>query len=253
MTLDLAGCVVPLLFAALLVGAPAAEAGEFSVNPLRITLDQRNKAAEVVIRNDDAAPLRMQVQAIGWSQDGDGQDHYAPLEGLLYFPRVLEIPPGEARVVRVGVRATPVTREEAYRLFLEELPPATLPAVVPGASLRVLLRVGVAVFVEPVSRTTAAETAELGIDGGAVRWVVRNTGSVHVRADRVELAGFASDGTRLFSHVFPDRYVLAGATKTLRHDLAPGTCARLARLEATLQAEGVDARRSLDVASRSCL
>jgi len=243
---------LPALLAITLACAPLARAGEFSVNPLRVALDQRNKAAEVVIRNDDATPLRMQVQAMGWSQDGEGRDRYEPAEGLLYFPRVLEIPPGESRTVRVGVRAAPVTREEAYRLFLEEMPPPNAPTAASGASLRVFLRVGVAVFVGPASRSTAAETVELGVQRGTVRWSVRNTGSVHVRADRFELVGYASDGSRLFAHEIPDRYVLAGVTKTVQHDLGPEICARLARLEAALQAEGVEARRSLDVAPRSC-
>jgi fimbrial chaperone protein len=244
--------VLPALLASMLAAVPLARAGEFSVNPLRVALDQRNKAAEVVIRNDDATPLRMQVQAMGWSQDDAGRDRYEPAEGLLYFPRVLEIPPGESRTVRVGVRAAPVTREEAYRLFLEEMPLPNAPAAASGASLRVFLRVGVAVFVGPASRSTAVETDEPGVQRGTVQWSVRNTGSVHVRADRFELAGYASDGTRLFGHEIPERYVLAGVTKTVRHDLGAETCARLVRVEATLQAEGVEARRSVDVAPRSC-
>jgi fimbrial chaperone protein len=252
MTILRALCHVPLLLGLTMVPHGALQAGEFAINPLRIALDRTTRASEVAVRNDDAVPLRMQVQAMGWSQDGEGRDRYEPAEGLLYFPRVLEIPPGESRIVRVGARAAPVSREEAYRLFLEELPPATPAAEVPGASLRVFLRVGVAVFVGPLSRSSGAETTELRIDAQSARWVIRNTGNVHVRADRIELAGFGHDGTRLFSREFPDRYLLAGATRTLRHDLAPGTCAQLARVEATLQAEGVDLARKMDVYPGSC-
>jgi len=242
----------PCLVGFLLAFPGAAGAGEFSINPLRVGLDRTNKASEVVVRNDDVVPLRMQVQAMGWSQDAEGRDRYDPAEGLIYFPRVLEIPPGESRIVRIGIRVAPVTREEAYRLFLEELPPATPAGEAGGASLRVFLRVGVAVFVGPLSRTSVAEHAELGVESGNARWVVRNAGTVHLRAERIELVGYAHDGTRLFSREFPDRYVLAGASKTLRHELAPGTCARLARLEATLLAEGVDLTRKLDVDPGSC-
>ena len=52
----------------LLAAAPAA-AGEFVINPLRVTLDRATRASEIVVRNDDQAPLRMQVQAMGWTQN----------------------------------------------------------------------------------------------------------------------------------------------------------------------------------------
>ncbi len=113
-----------LMAVVMLTSAPAA-AGEFVINPLRVTLDRTTRATEVVVRNDDKTPLRMQVQAMTWTQSVDGVDQYEPAEGLLYFPRTMEIPPGESRIVRVGVRAAPVTREETYRLFIEELPPAS--------------------------------------------------------------------------------------------------------------------------------
>jgi hypothetical protein len=149
-----------------LTSEPAA-AGEFVINPLRVTLDRTTRATEVVVRNDDKAPLRMQVQAMTWTQSVDGVDQYEPAEGLLYFPRTMEIPPGESRIVRVGVRAAPVTREETYRLFIEELPPASAAdEQAQGTSLRVYLRVGVAVFVAPAQPERKGETTRLDIRPG---------------------------------------------------------------------------------------
>jgi len=128
-----------MAWAAACMGSALATAGDFVINPLRVTMDRTSRASEVSVRNDDTVPLRMQVEALTWRQDASGADQYEPAEGLLYFPRVLEIPPGESRIVRVGVRAAPVSREEAYRLFFEELPP---PGGNPnaGTSLQVLLR-----------------------------------------------------------------------------------------------------------------
>lgn len=114
-----------------MLAAPAG-AGEFVINPLRVTLDRNSRSSEVVVRNDDSAPLRMQVEGMSWSQDAEGKDRYTAADGLLYFPRTMEIPPGESRIVRVGVRAAPVTREATYRLFLEELPGPPDDATKPG-------------------------------------------------------------------------------------------------------------------------
>ena len=107
-----------LVAVVVVLASARAAAGEFVINPLRVTLDRTTRATEVVVRNDDKTPLRMQVQAMTWTQNVDGVDQYEPADALLYFPRTMEIPPGESRIVRVGVRAAPVTREEAYRLFI---------------------------------------------------------------------------------------------------------------------------------------
>ncbi len=218
-----------------------------------MTLDRATRASEVVVRNDDTTPLRMQVQAMSWTQNAEGVDQYEPTDTLIYFPRTMEILPGESRIVRVGVRAAPVTREETYRLFIEELPPATAPdEPAQGTSLRIFLRVGVGVFVAPAQPERKGEIARLGVAGRQVDWAVANTGNVHIRADEVELAGIARDGSRLFTQTFPDRYFLAGATRTMRFDIAPEVCGRLAAVEAVVVAERVDLKRKVDVDPGAC-
>lgn len=240
------------LLAALVVST-SATAGEFVINPLRVTLDRATRASEVVVRNDDTTPLRMQVQAMSWTQNAEGVDQYEPTDTLIYFPRTMEILPGESRIVRVGVRAAPVTREETYRLFIEELPPATAPdEPAQGTSLRIFLRVGVGVFVAPAQPERKGEIARLVVAGRRVDWAVANTGNVHIRADEVALAGIARDGTRLFTQTFPDRYFLAGATRTMHFEIAPEVCGRLAAVEAVVVAERVDLKRKVDVDPGAC-
>jgi len=247
------GHFVGLVLALLCAWSQAAEASEFVINPLRIGLDRSHKAGEFVVRNEGTEPLRMQLQAMSWRQDVNGKDLYEPDDSLMFFPRSMEIPPGASRVVRVGVKAAPVTREETYRLFVEELPSAT-PSVPtgPGASLQVVLRVGVAIYVAPakVERGGSIETLEQ--KSGEVTWTVANTGNVHFRADRVELVGSARDGTRLFSHSFDERYFLAGTTKRLKYVVPPDACGRLAIIEAVVAGENLDLKRKVDVDPGSC-
>lgn len=227
-------------------------AGEFVILPLRLHLDRSTRATEVTIRNQDTAPLRMQAQAMTWRQDADGRDVYAPADDLIFFPRTLEIPPGESRIVRVGVRAAPVTQEETYRLFLEELPPAAPEAAPVGASLRVLLRVGVPVFVAPAQAERKASIAGPEIQAGQVRWSVANEGNVHFVADRVELKALARDGTTLITRQFQERYFLAGARKPLLSELPRETCAQLAAIEVSVAGETVDLARKMNVEPGAC-
>src|SRR5215471_6303752 len=161
---DILSRLAGIMLAALTAWSTRLEAGEFTINPLRVSLDRNTRATEVTVRNDDTVPLRMQVEAMTWRQDAQGQDQYEAAEGLLYFPRAMEIPPGESRIVRIGVRAAPVTSEDAYRLFIEELPPpAGTEAPPEGTSLRIFLRVGVAVFVAPAQPKRTGEITRLDI------------------------------------------------------------------------------------------
>jgi len=243
------------LVAAALVGlVPAAQAAEFTINPLQVGLDRSSRASEISVRNDANAALRMQVQAMSWRQDAAGLDQYESAEGLLYFPRAMEISPGETRIIRVGVKATPTTREETYRVFIEELPPANSASAGPpgGASLQVLLRIGVPIFVAPLQPERRSEITQLTLRGASAEWVLVNSGNVHLRAEKVALVGVARDGSTLFEQVFQGRYFLAGVTKTLRFDIPPEKCAQLAALEASVQAENLDLKRKVDVAPGSC-
>jgi fimbrial chaperone protein len=244
---------VGLLAISLLCGwIAAADAAEFVINPLRVDLDRNRKAGEFAVRNEGTEPLRMQLQAMSWKQDAQGKDLYEPDESLIFFPRTMEIPPGGSRVVRLGVKATPATREDAYRLFVEELPGSTPAPAAPGASLKILLRVGVAVFVAPAQPETAAAISGLEMQGGQIAWTVANTGNVHFRADQIELSGRTRDGAELFVDKVDDRYFLAGTTKQLRFRVPPELCGRLASVEARVAAEKVDLKRGIDVDSSRC-
>ena len=246
-------CLASLAAAAVLAWSSSPWAGEFTINPLRVNLDRATRSAEITVRNDDTTPVRMQLEAMSWRQDGDGKDQYAPADDLLFFPRAMEIPPGESRIVRVGIRAAPVTREDAYRLFIEELPPAAPGSAPQGASLRIFLRVGVAVFVAPAQAKPAAEITRLDLNAGVAEWSVANTGNAHVRTDAVELVGLSRDGTTLFVQGFPERYFLPGAAKTLRFDVPRDACRQLVTLEASVTGENLGLKRKLDVDPARCL
>jgi P pilus assembly chaperone PapD len=246
-------CLARLVLAMLTAWCTGAEAGEFTINPLRLSLDRATRSAEVTVRNDDSTPLRMQLEAMSWRQDAEGKDQYEPAPDLIFFPRAMEIPPGESRIVRVGVRAAPVSREEAYRLFFEELPPPMSDGAPQGTSLRIFLRVGVAVFVAPVQAKPAGEITRLDFNRGVAEWSLANNGNAHFRTDAVELSGVSRDGTRVFVQQFPERYFLAGAVKTMRFEIPRDACRQVTSLEASVAGENLGLKRRLDVDPARCL
>src|SRR3954469_13224162 len=113
--------------AAFLCAALARPAGaaSFSVDPTLITLSPRASSTLLVVRNESPQPVRLQVSAVAWSQGLEGDMQVQPTEDLVFFPSLFTLEPGQDRKVRVGTTANFGAAEKSYRLFLEQLPPAT--------------------------------------------------------------------------------------------------------------------------------
>jgi fimbrial chaperone protein len=244
-----------LLAGALLSTVPAF-AAEFAIVPLRVFLDRSARTTQVEIRNVGTDPLRMQVQAMSWAQDADGKDQYADPGDLIYFPRALDVPPNEARIVRLGVKASPTEREDTYRVFFEELalaeqtPPAQPSAT--GASVRILLRVGVPVFIAPLQPKPQGEIASVDVKSGAVQFVLVNAGNVHFAAEVAKVTGFDRNGAEVFSKTLQERYLLAGVRRPIREEIPRELCARVAAVEVVFAGENVDLQKRLEVVSGAC-
>jgi len=244
--------VVALAFLCALAPLPAA-AGEYAVSPMRIHLDREAKSAAVTLTNSGNDAMTFQIAAMEWTQDADGRDHYEPTTEVVFFPKILTLPPGESRVVRVGVQAIPVSIERTFRLFIEPLPaPAKEPAA-PGAQISINFRFALPIFVAPPARTAAGEIDDAAIRKAVLSLKVRNTGSAHLRMDDgVTVTGRDAQGNDIFTERIDSRYVLAGMAKPLTLPLPQGTCGRLATVEVTARAEQLTLRRKLDVDRTSC-
>lgn len=194
---------------AFLMGAiSTATAGSFAVSPVRATLSSKQPAASLVVRNSGPEPTVVQLEVVGWSQE-EGKDIYAPTKEILATPPIFTVPPGGSQVVRVGLRRNPdAQRELTYRLFLQEVP---IPK--PDQSgLRVVLRVGIPVFVNPavavapVLRWQAAHTPD-----GALKLSLTNSGNAHIQVAKSSLT-LASSAQTLMSHDVA-AYVLPGQSR----------------------------------------
>ena len=86
----------------LALSAPAV-AGSFSISPLRVDFTATSSTAALTVRNEEAAPVVVQTQGLGWSQEG-GQDALAPSRDLLISPAVFTLQPGGSQLIRVALR-----------------------------------------------------------------------------------------------------------------------------------------------------
>lgn len=229
------------LLGALLLAAPLAyaqpPAGGFTVSPVRLDLATGARATSVTLSNDGDRAKTVHVEAFRWTQ-ADGVDRLEPATDLVVNPPVFRVAGGARQVVRAGFRGgAPATAQEiAYRLYFQEL--ADDDGNTPQG-LRMLLRIGIPLFVAPAS--PAAPTAEwrvIGAGTDAAQVEVTNRGNLHLRLTNLSIR--EQDGRTLGLPGFA--YVLPG--QTYRWSL-PRDCLRPLRIAAQSDLGALDAALTL--------
>lgn len=166
----------------------AAPAGAFQVSPVRVDLNPRQSATQMVVSNPGTQTLLVQAEAFDWTQQHD-QDQLRPSQSLIVNPPIFELAPGAQQVLRVGLRrgAEPGV-ERAYRLWLSQVP---TPAAGADTGVQMLLRLSLPVFV--VGADTGAPQPRWRSEGHATEAVIAldNAGSrhLHVRELRLRTEG----------------------------------------------------------------
>lgn len=148
-------------------------AAGFSVSPIKVDLSGDKKIISLKVHNSSNEPTAVQAELMDWSQR-EGKDlHQAVTRDLLVSPPIFTIAPGEAQIIRVGLRRPlDLNQELSYRLFLQELP-SPLPTKFQG--LRVVMRLSLPVFVAPAKIQANAD----------LKWKIRqsNTGDLILNAE----------------------------------------------------------------------
>ncbi len=173
------------------------------VTPVTVDLPSGGLTSTLQITNRGSLPTTIQVRPFAWSQPA-GKDQLDPTPELLVSPPFCTLGAGESQTVRLVLRRPATTGEAAFRLLVDELPPA----VAPG-SVRVALRLSLPVFAAPavVARPALSWKVADGQDG-VPALVVRNDGARRIRLSDLRLSGKGLSAT---ASGFSFRYVLAGS------------------------------------------
>jgi len=211
----------------LLAAAAPALAGRFSVAPIRVDFGAGLRIGAVTVTSEDDHPLVFKNTPSLWTQNADGGDVYTPTSDLVVTPPLLRVETGEPRIVRIGTVREPGDVERSYRVFLEEQAPANPEAG--GATIAVVIKFGVPVFVAPRSERIAGVAEIVERKPGRVTLQIKNSGNVHFNVETITANGIAVKDVSSW-------YLLPGATR--RYDLAipPDACTGTAvdlRIQAT--------------------
>ena len=191
----------------------------------------RHPVAVLEVQNTGDQATLVQVDSFQWTQAGT-VDLLEPTAELITTPLVMDLSPGETRLVRVGLResgmATHTAAERGYRVFVREVPPAGLTE----NGLRFAVRIGVPVFALPgdLRRTSGGTVENAGHtpDELSWRWLpdLHGCASVQVfnpskRHDRVLAAEISNSRGEILWRASEPAYVLAESKRSLQ----PALCA----------------------------
>lgn len=183
----------------LLCSAPLQAATSVLIWPIDPVLEAGQKAGALWLENRGDAPANLQVRVFAWRQ-GEFDDQYQAQREVIGSPPVANIAPGQKQLIRLTRTGTsPVGQEQAYRIIIDEIPPALSAANnadKPQAAIRFQMRYSVPLFVygeglwgkpDPEGKRSAD-----GVGKPQLSWrpvtvqgqpyvELRNTGPVHAR------------------------------------------------------------------------
>jgi fimbrial chaperone protein len=179
----------------------------------------------LTVQNTGEEPLRLQLTAFAWDQSPDGLMQLSPTGDVLFFPKLLSVPAGEQRRIRVAVTVPPGQLERTYRLFLEELlPPASQRQTSSVTGARVVTRTGVPIFLAPTKPTVDGRIDTPHLANGQLSFDVRNTGKIHLLARAIRVSGVSTGGAVAFEREIPGWYILAAGKRQYVVPVPPDAC-----------------------------
>lgn len=116
-----------------------------AISPVIVELSPARKVVTITVTNSSEAPVNYQTETLSWSQQ-DGNDRYEETSDLMVVPPIAEIGPGASQIFRVAMRVPPGSREQAYRLILEDVT-ANAASAVNSATVNFRVRHSLPVFI----------------------------------------------------------------------------------------------------------
>jgi fimbrial chaperone protein len=197
--------------------AMGASAGTFSVSPVRIFMDARERATGVTITNEGDTPLVMQAEIFQWKQKPDGSDELVPTEDLVLAPPILRLAGGARQTVRLA-NLQPVTGadQKTYRLIVREIPEAQAPQT--GVQVQVALAFSLPVFITPTAAKRSLACTAQRVNATSVMATCENQGQAYAQASTLTLT--TPSGNTLVSSDIRAGYILPQVKRSF--ELASG-------------------------------
>src|SRR3954466_14760104 len=202
-------------------------AGTFSVTPVRIYMNTKDRAVAVTITNDGNEPVALQDELFTWKQtaDGaaapraelfpgnppaDGADELKVPDGLILSPPIIKLAPNAKQVVRLArAKAVQIDRQLTYRMVMRQVPEAVQRQE--NIQVPIALALSMPVFITPPAARAKMACQGERVEGDLLRVRCTNSGNAYTQVRQMVLR----QGDRTFGRFEGGEYILPGAKKTL--------------------------------------
>jgi fimbrial chaperone protein len=179
-----------LILAGLL--ATAANAGQFSVSPVRIYMGPQDRATAITVVNEGNEELVMQADIFAWKQKPGGEDDLVLSEDLFLAPPIIKLAPNARQVVRLAM-VKPSRRPEqvTYRMIVREVTEARPPEK--GVDVTIALAFSLPVFITPPGAKSVLGCTARRSAADAIRVECENTGTAYANPRGFALESVAGE------------------------------------------------------------
>jgi len=221
----------------------------FSVSPVRIFFDSKNRITILTIKNESEEKLTLQLRAYKWQQDEEGKDIYLPTKDIIFFPKIFKIQNDEEKLIRIGTKIPPGRHEKTYRLYIEEIPE---PHTIETTAVRILLKVGVPVFISPLKTVTKGSIEKVEMRNGSLFITAKNEGNSHFIIKSVKVEGIDTEGKEVFNTEIGGWYLHGGNSKGFTVEIPADNCLKIKILRININADKLSMEKKLDVSKDMC-
>lgn len=170
--------------------------------PITSVLEPGTRASALWLENNGSEPVSLQIRVLGWKQQ-DFVESFEEQSRVVPSPPAAVIAPGKRQLIRLTklAEATP-GQESAYRVFIDELPPAVddgqrADAQSVAVAIKVRMRYSLPLFVYGTG-LQAKPADERGRRDAGLQWrvvsesgrqwlFVRNSGATYARLSQVKM------------------------------------------------------------------
>ena len=115
-----------LIILLLLVNTTPANAGVFSVTPVRIFMLPKDRAVAITLTNEGDTEIVLQADINAWAQESNGTDQLVLTEDMILSPPIIKLAPRARQVVRLALlKPADASQQLTYRMVMREVPEAT--------------------------------------------------------------------------------------------------------------------------------
>ena len=197
---------------ALLVQAAVAQAGAFSVSPVRIHFGAKERVVAISIVNEGETEVALQADVHAWSQSADGVDNLAPTEDLILAPPIIRLAPKARQVVRLALLSPASTdHQRTYRLIVREVPELTQPKD-QTIQVPITLALSMPVFITPPGARPVVACQVRRPDTLSLAALCGNEGNAYAQVRELVFRR----GTQELTRFEGGAYILPGAQRLLQ-------------------------------------